>query len=62
MIKMLSLADLITILNAVLGFLAILLVFSNQFPLAAAFILVARRRPGRHGRPAERQRAHGAIP
>jgi archaetidylserine synthase len=40
MIKLLSLADLITILNAVLGFLAILFVFTGQFPLAATFILL----------------------
>jgi len=40
MIKLLSLADFITIMNAVMGFLAILMVFSNQFQLAAAFILL----------------------
>ena len=40
MIKLLSVADVITIMNAVLGFLAILLIFSNQFQLAAAFILL----------------------
>ncbi|MCX6663814.1 MAG: CDP-alcohol phosphatidyltransferase family protein [Euryarchaeota archaeon] len=40
MIKLLSLADIITIMNAVMGFLAILMVFSNQFQLAAAFILL----------------------
>lgn len=40
MIKLLSVADLITLLNAVLGFLALLLVFSNQFQLAASLILL----------------------
>jgi CDP-diacylglycerol--serine O-phosphatidyltransferase len=40
MIKMLSLADIITIMNAILGFLAILMIFTNQFQLAAAFILL----------------------
>jgi archaetidylserine synthase len=40
MIKLLSLADIITLMNAVMGFLAILMVFSNQFQLAAAFILL----------------------
>ena len=40
MIKMLSVADIITIVNAILGFLAILLIFSDQYTLAAAFILL----------------------
>jgi archaetidylserine synthase len=40
MIKLLSLADIITIMNAVMGFLALLMIFSNQFQLAAAFILL----------------------
>jgi CDP-diacylglycerol--serine O-phosphatidyltransferase len=40
MIKLLSLADIVTIMNAVMGFLALLMVFSNQFQLAAAFILL----------------------
>ncbi len=40
MLKLLSFADSITIMNAVLGFLAILMVFSNQFQLAASFILL----------------------
>jgi CDP-diacylglycerol--serine O-phosphatidyltransferase len=40
MIKLLSIADTITIMNAVLGFLAILMAFSNQFQLAASFILL----------------------
>jgi archaetidylserine synthase len=60
MIKMLSLADLITILNAVLGFLAILLVFSNQFPLAAAFILLGLLADGLDGMVA-RRRGNGPM-
>jgi CDP-diacylglycerol--serine O-phosphatidyltransferase len=40
MIKMLSIADTITIMNAILGFLAILFIFSDQFTLAAALILL----------------------
>lgn len=40
MVKLLSVADVITLVNAVLGFLAILMVFSNQLPLAASFILL----------------------
>lgn len=40
MIKLLSFADIITIMNAVLGFLAIIMAFSNQFQLAASFILL----------------------
>jgi CDP-diacylglycerol--serine O-phosphatidyltransferase len=40
MIKMLSVADVITIINAVFGFLAIILVFSSQFEFAASFILL----------------------
>jgi len=40
MIKLLSLADIITVMNVVMGFLAILMAFSNQFQLAVAFILL----------------------
>ena len=40
MIKLLSPADIITVMNVVMGFLAILMVFSNQFQLAATFILL----------------------
>lgn len=40
MIKLLSVADIITVTNAVLGFLAILLIFSNQLVLAATFIFL----------------------
>jgi CDP-diacylglycerol--serine O-phosphatidyltransferase len=39
MIKLLSVADMVTLFNATLGFLALLLVFSHQFPLAASLIL-----------------------
>jgi archaetidylserine synthase len=40
MIKLLSIADIVTIMNALLGLLAILMLFSNQFQLAAALILL----------------------
>jgi archaetidylserine synthase len=40
MIKLLSAADMITFLNGVLGFLAVLLAFSNQFQLAASLIFL----------------------
>jgi archaetidylserine synthase len=60
MIKLLSLADLITILNAVLGFLAILLIFSNQFPLAATFILLGLLADGLDGIVA-RRKGNGQI-
>jgi CDP-diacylglycerol--serine O-phosphatidyltransferase len=40
MIKLLSVADLITLLNAVLGFCGLLLVFSNELRLAASLILL----------------------
>jgi phosphatidylserine synthase len=40
MIRLLSVADLVTLLNATLGFLALLLVFSNEFQLAASLILL----------------------
>jgi len=40
MIRILSLADIITITNAVLGFLALLMVFSNQLQIAASLILL----------------------
>jgi CDP-diacylglycerol---serine O-phosphatidyltransferase len=40
MIKLLSFADVITITNAMLGFLALLFILSNQFQIAAAFILI----------------------
>lgn len=40
MIKLLSVADVITLLNAILGFLAVLLMFSNELQLAASLILL----------------------
>jgi CDP-diacylglycerol--serine O-phosphatidyltransferase len=40
MIKLLSFADMITLTNAVFGFLAMLFVFSGQLRLAAIFILL----------------------
>jgi CDP-diacylglycerol--serine O-phosphatidyltransferase len=40
MIRLLSIADIITLLNAFLGFLALLMVFSGQFQLAASFIFL----------------------
>jgi archaetidylserine synthase len=40
MIKLLSVADIVTLTNAALGFLALLMVFSNQIQLAASLILL----------------------
>jgi len=40
MIRLLSFADIITLLNAILGFLALLLVFTDQFQPAASLILL----------------------
>jgi len=40
MIRILSIADIITIINAVLGFLALLMVFSNYLQIAASLILL----------------------
>lgn len=40
MLKLLSFADLITLLNVVLGFLSILMVFSNHLQLAASLIFL----------------------
>ncbi len=54
MIKLLSIADLVTLLNAVLGFLALLLVFSNQFQLAAVLILLGLLADGLDGMVARR--------
>ena len=56
MIKILSLADIITILNAVLGFLALLMVFSNQLPIAASLILLGLLTDGLDGIVARRMR------
>ena len=41
MIKLLSLADVISLTNAIFGFLAVLMVFSNEMRLAFSFILLA---------------------
>jgi archaetidylserine synthase len=40
MIKLLSIADLVTLLNATLGFIALLFIFSNKFHLAASLIFL----------------------
>jgi archaetidylserine synthase len=40
MIRLLTVADLVTLLNAILGFFALLLVFSNEIRLAAILILL----------------------
>jgi CDP-diacylglycerol--serine O-phosphatidyltransferase len=54
MIRLLSIADLVTLLNAVLGFLALLLVFSNEFQLAASLILLGLLADGLDGMVARR--------
>ena len=54
MIKLLSIADLVTLLNAMLGFLALLLVFSNEFQLAAVLILLGLLADGLDGMVARR--------
>jgi CDP-diacylglycerol--serine O-phosphatidyltransferase len=54
MIKMLSVADLVTILNATLGFLALILVFSDEFQLAASLILLGLLADGLDGMVARR--------
>ncbi|VVB60342.1 Archaetidylserine synthase [uncultured archaeon] len=56
MIKILSLADIITIINAVLGFLALLMVFSNQIQIAASLILLGLLTDGLDGVVARRMR------
>lgn len=56
MIRILSLADIVTILNAVLGFLAILMVFSNQLTIAASLILLGLLTDGLDGIVARRIR------
>jgi archaetidylserine synthase len=60
MIKLLSIADLVTLLNATLGFLAVLLVFSNEFQLAASLILLGLLADGLDGMVARRL-GHGKI-
>jgi len=54
MIRLLSVADLITVANAVLGFLAVLLIFSHQFHLAASLILLGLLADGLDGMVARR--------
>jgi CDP-diacylglycerol--serine O-phosphatidyltransferase len=54
MINLLSVADLITLLNAILGFLAVLLVFSNELQLAASLILLGLLADGLDGMVARR--------
>ena len=54
MIKLLSVADMVTLLNAVLGFLALLLVFSNHLQLAASLILLGLLADGLDGLVARR--------
>ncbi len=41
MIKLLSIADVVSLTNAIFGFLAILMIFSNEMRLAFSFILLA---------------------
>ena len=41
MIKLLSVADVVSLTNAILGFLAILMIFSHEMRLAFSFILLA---------------------
>lgn len=60
MIRLLSIADLVTLLNAMLGFLALLLVFSNQFQLAASLILLGLLADGLDGIVARRM-GYGKI-
>ncbi|MBN2599838.1 MAG: CDP-alcohol phosphatidyltransferase family protein [Candidatus Thermoplasmatota archaeon] len=54
MIKLLSGADIVTLFNATLGFLALLLVFSHQFSLAASLILLGLLADGLDGMIARR--------
>jgi archaetidylserine synthase len=54
MVKLLSVADGVTILNAILGFIALLLVFSGQFQLAASLILLGLLADGLDGMIARR--------
>lgn len=54
MIKLLSVADIVTLLNAMLGFLALLFVFSYQLNLAASLILLGLLADGLDGMIARR--------
>lgn len=57
MLKLISVADGVTILNAVLGFIALLLVFSGQFQLAVSLILLGLLADGLDGMIARRMGA-----
>jgi len=59
MIRNLSIADFITITNAVLGFLALLMIFSNQLQIAASLILLGLLTDGLDGIVARRMRKSG---
>ena len=59
MIRILSVADIITIINAVLGFLALLMVFSHQLQIAASLILLGLLFDGLDGIVARRMRKSG---
>jgi CDP-diacylglycerol--serine O-phosphatidyltransferase len=59
MIRILSIADIITIINAVLGFLAVLLIFSNYLQIAASLILLGLLADGLDGIVARRMRKSG---
>ena len=54
MLKLLSVADGVTILNAVFGFIALLLVFSSEFQLAVSLILLGLLADGLDGMIARR--------
>jgi archaetidylserine synthase len=54
MIRLLTVADCITLLNAVLGFIAVLLVFSDEYRLAASLILLGLLADGLDGMVARR--------
>jgi archaetidylserine synthase len=54
MIRLLTVADCITLLNAVLGFIALLLVFSDEYQLAASLILLGLLADGLDGMVARR--------
>ena len=59
MIRILSIADIITIINAVLGFLSVLLIFSNYLQIAASLILLGLLADGLDGIVARRMRKNG---
>jgi CDP-diacylglycerol--serine O-phosphatidyltransferase len=59
MIRILSVADIFTIINAVLGFVALLMVFSHQLQIAASLILLGLLFDGLDGIVARRMRKSG---